>query len=128
MRKRLRARSRYTLAALCSVVFIGGCNVFGPEVRCGPLSTAECEQKAQEVQRNLSLEFPNRRVVYIEFVNDDAFAIVRLDDGTEIGIGEGLLDDMTAAQPPHTGFVSSWVSPLAPTLHVCVERHSNCGA
>ncbi len=90
MRKRLRARSRYTLAALCSVVFIGGCNVFGPEVRCGPLSTSECEQEAQEIQRNLSLKFPNRRVVYIEFVNDEAHAIVRLDDGTEIGIGERL--------------------------------------
>ena len=91
MRKRLRARSRYTLAALCSIVFIGGCDVFGPEVRCGPLSTSECEQEAQEIQRNLSLEFPNRRVVYIEFVHDDAHAIVRLDDGTEIEIGERLL-------------------------------------
>ena len=91
MRKRLRARSRYTLAALCSVVLIGGCDVFGPEVRCGPLSTSECEQEAQEIQRNLSLEFPDRRVVYIEFVNDEAHAINRLDDGTEIEIGERLL-------------------------------------
>lgn len=38
----------------------------------------------------MATHYPNRRVVYIEFLNAEGHATVRLDDGMEIGVGERL--------------------------------------
>ena len=79
------------LAALPFVVVVGACDVlFGPEILCGPLEASECGEAVEVIQSTLGREYPNRRVVFIEFVNEEGHASIRLDDGTEIGWGERL--------------------------------------
>ena len=66
-----------------------GCGLW-PEIDCGPLNASECDQAVQAIQETMATHYPNRRIVYIEFLNDEGHATVRLDDGTEIGVGERL--------------------------------------
>lgn len=68
-------------------VVVSACNLFGPEITCGPLPGMECDQQVQEIQTIIARDFPARRVVLIEFLNEDGDAKVRLDDGTEVGWG-----------------------------------------
>lgn len=75
--------------AICIVAATGGCSLW-PEVDCGPLAAAECTRAVDELRERLGREFPNRSVVYVQFINDQGHASVRLDDGTEIGVGERL--------------------------------------
>ena len=79
------------LMVLSFVVVLGACDLlFGPEIICGPLEAAECGEAVEAIQLTLGREYPNRRVVFIEFVNEEGHASIRLDDGTEIGWGERL--------------------------------------
>ena len=41
----------------------------------------------REITTVVGREFPARRVVFIEFTNEDGDATLRLDDGTEVGWG-----------------------------------------
>jgi hypothetical protein len=44
----------------------------------------ECDQQVQEIQTIVARDFPDRRVVLIEFLNEDGDATVRFDDGTGV--------------------------------------------
>ena len=70
----------------CAVV-VSACEIFGPEVDCGPLPGLECSDQVQQIQTVVGRDFPARRVVSIEFTNEEGDATVRLDDGTEVGWG-----------------------------------------
>lgn len=88
MAGRMRIR-RLSLMLLCASV-VGGCDgLFGPQVICGPLEISECEEEVQEIRNTLRPEFPDRRIVFVEFLNENGDANVRLDDGTEVGWGGG---------------------------------------
>ena len=81
-------RGTRLLWMLCAIV-VSACNLFGPEVDCGPLPGLECDQQVQEIQTIVDRDFPARRVVLIEFLNEDGDATVRLDDGTGVEWGGG---------------------------------------
>lgn len=78
------------VAALLLMTFASACGLLGPEVRCGPLGDLECERAVTRIVEAVANEYPDRRVVYVEFVNAQGHGTVRLDDGTEIGFGERL--------------------------------------
>ena len=69
---------------MVSAIFVSACNLFGPEVDCGPLPGVECDQQVQQIQTIFDHDFPARRVVFIKFRSEDGGATVRLDDGTEV--------------------------------------------
>jgi hypothetical protein len=79
-------RGTRLLLTLFAIV-VSACDLFGPEITCGPLPGVECDQQVQEIQTIIARDFPARRVVLIEFLNEDGDANVRLDDGTEVGWG-----------------------------------------
>jgi hypothetical protein len=60
------------------------------QVDCGRLEPAACQARVAEIESVVVGEFPGRRIVWIRIVNDEGHAMVRLDDGTEIGFGERL--------------------------------------
>ena len=68
-------------------IVLSACNLFGPEITCGPLPGLECDEQVQEIQTIIARDFPARRVVSIEFANAEGDATVRLDDETEVGWG-----------------------------------------
>ena len=72
---------------MLSAILVSACNLSGPEVDCGPLPGVECDQQVQDIQTIIARDIPARRVVSIEFLNEDGDANVRLDDGTEVGWG-----------------------------------------
>jgi hypothetical protein len=73
---------------LCCAILAGSCNlVAGPQIDCGPLAPWDCDRHVGEIQAMVIAEFPGRRVASIEVANDEGDAMVRLDDGTEIGWG-----------------------------------------
>jgi hypothetical protein len=85
-----RVRLGQRLFAPLYAIFVAACDVFGPQIDCGPLEASACREAVQMIEATLQREFPTRRVVLVEFLNEDGHANVRLDDGTEIGWGERL--------------------------------------
>jgi hypothetical protein len=82
--------TRVALVLVCAFV-VGACDaLFPPQIDCGPLDTAECEAAVDSIVSSVSEEYPHRRVMSIEILNQEGHATVRLDDGTEIGFGERL--------------------------------------
>ena len=75
------------LLSILFAIVLSACDLFGPEISCGPLPGLECDRQVQEIQTIIARDFPARRVVLIEFLNEDGVANVRLDDGTEVGWG-----------------------------------------
>jgi hypothetical protein len=75
------------LVLILVAIVVSACGLFGPEVHCGPLPGLECSDQVQQIQTVVGRDFPARRVVFIEFTNEDGDATVRLDDGTEVGWG-----------------------------------------
>ena len=69
---------------MVSAILVSACNLFGPEVDCGPLPGMECDQQVQQIQTIIDRDFPARRVVFIKFRREEGGATVRLDDGTEV--------------------------------------------
>lgn len=83
------SRAMRAITAVLFIQALSGCGLW-PEVDCGPLDTSECDAAAQEIQETFAVEYPNRRIVSIEFLNEEGHAVVLLDDGTEVGFGERL--------------------------------------
>jgi hypothetical protein len=87
MDERMSATRAAAVALLA--MLLGACDgLFGPPINCGPLEPSACDQAVEEIRAVVIREYPARRIVFIEFVNEDGHANVRLDDGTEIGWGE----------------------------------------
>ena len=72
------------LLSMLFAFFVSACNLFGPEVDCGPLPGVECDQQVQQIQTIVDRDFPARRVVFIKFRSEEGGATVQLDDGTEV--------------------------------------------
>jgi hypothetical protein len=69
-------------------IVAAGCNLLlGPPIRCLPLAPLDCDRHVAEIQAMLTSEFPDWRAFSIEFANEEGDAMIRLDDGTDIGWG-----------------------------------------